>query len=243
MTRRSAAAARPQRADAQRNRARILEAAETVFALEGIEVPVDLIAEKAGVGVGHALPPLPDQGEALRGRPARSALRADPRRRGAGGRRRPRRRVLRLPGARRGGGRSQARPVGRRHGRRARIRGVVRRGEGGPARRRRRAAAEGAGRRRRAARRDADGGGLARRGDLPGDRARRCDAPACDLLNIVCDGLRAGRGASTGSERSQDPLPSMRPSRPRPGRHPEWLQSRWSAERTRRFGMREYVRS
>jgi AcrR family transcriptional regulator len=48
----AAAGARPQRADAQRNRARILEAAETVFAVEGIEVPVDLIAEKAGVGVG-----------------------------------------------------------------------------------------------------------------------------------------------------------------------------------------------
>jgi AcrR family transcriptional regulator len=46
------AGARPQRADAQRNRARILEAAETVFAVEGIDVPVDLIAEKAGVGVG-----------------------------------------------------------------------------------------------------------------------------------------------------------------------------------------------
>ena len=46
------AGARPQRADAQRNRARILDAAEAVFALEGIEVPVDLIAEKAGVGVG-----------------------------------------------------------------------------------------------------------------------------------------------------------------------------------------------
>ena len=43
---------RPLRADAVRNRARILEAAETVFAAEGIEVPVDLIAEKAGVGVG-----------------------------------------------------------------------------------------------------------------------------------------------------------------------------------------------
>src|SRR6185437_6335643 len=43
---------RPLRADALRNRARILEAAETVFAVEGIEVPVDLIAEKAGVGVG-----------------------------------------------------------------------------------------------------------------------------------------------------------------------------------------------
>jgi AcrR family transcriptional regulator len=48
----AAAGARPQRADAQRNRARILEAAENVFAVEGIEVPVDVIAEKAGVGVG-----------------------------------------------------------------------------------------------------------------------------------------------------------------------------------------------
>jgi AcrR family transcriptional regulator len=46
------AGARPLRADAQRNRARILEAAEDVFAAEGIEVPVDLIAERAGVGVG-----------------------------------------------------------------------------------------------------------------------------------------------------------------------------------------------
>ncbi len=46
------AQARPLRADAVRNRARILEAAESVFAAEGIEVPVDLIAEKAGVGVG-----------------------------------------------------------------------------------------------------------------------------------------------------------------------------------------------
>lgn len=46
------AGVRPLRADAQRNRARILEAAEDVFAVEGIEVPVDLIAERAGVGVG-----------------------------------------------------------------------------------------------------------------------------------------------------------------------------------------------
>jgi AcrR family transcriptional regulator len=43
---------RPLRADALRNRARVLEAAESVFAAEGISVPVDLIAEKAGVGVG-----------------------------------------------------------------------------------------------------------------------------------------------------------------------------------------------
>jgi AcrR family transcriptional regulator len=44
--------ARPLRVDAQRNRARLLEAAESVFASEGISVPVDVIAEKAGVGVG-----------------------------------------------------------------------------------------------------------------------------------------------------------------------------------------------
>jgi AcrR family transcriptional regulator len=43
---------RPLRADAQRNRARILEAAEVLFAAEGIEAPVDAIAEKAGLGVG-----------------------------------------------------------------------------------------------------------------------------------------------------------------------------------------------
>jgi AcrR family transcriptional regulator len=45
-------AARPLRADAQRNRQRVLDAAEAVFAAEGISVPVDVIAEKAGVGVG-----------------------------------------------------------------------------------------------------------------------------------------------------------------------------------------------
>jgi AcrR family transcriptional regulator len=43
---------RPLRADAQRNRLRVLQAAESVFAAEGISVPVDVIAEKAGVGVG-----------------------------------------------------------------------------------------------------------------------------------------------------------------------------------------------
>lgn len=46
------ACARPLRADAQRNRARLLEAAESVFAAEGLSVPVDVIADKAGVGVG-----------------------------------------------------------------------------------------------------------------------------------------------------------------------------------------------
>ena len=40
------------RADAQRNRARILEVAHETFSEEGLGVPVDLIAERAGVGVG-----------------------------------------------------------------------------------------------------------------------------------------------------------------------------------------------
>ncbi len=40
------------RADAVKNRQRILEAAETVFAAEGVSAPIDRVAERAGVGVG-----------------------------------------------------------------------------------------------------------------------------------------------------------------------------------------------
>lgn len=40
------------RADAMKNRQRILDAAEAVFASEGLSVPVDVVAERAGVGVG-----------------------------------------------------------------------------------------------------------------------------------------------------------------------------------------------
>jgi AcrR family transcriptional regulator len=43
---------RPMRADAVKNRRLILEAAEAVFAEQGVTVPVDLVAERAGVGVG-----------------------------------------------------------------------------------------------------------------------------------------------------------------------------------------------
>jgi AcrR family transcriptional regulator len=46
------ASARPMRADAVKNRQRILDAAEAVFASEGLSVPVDVVAERAGVGVG-----------------------------------------------------------------------------------------------------------------------------------------------------------------------------------------------
>lgn len=40
------------RADAQRNHEKILAAAEEIFALDGVAVPIDSVAERAGVGVG-----------------------------------------------------------------------------------------------------------------------------------------------------------------------------------------------
>jgi AcrR family transcriptional regulator len=43
---------RPLRADAQRNRDRVIEAAREAFAAEGLGVPIDEIARRAGVGVG-----------------------------------------------------------------------------------------------------------------------------------------------------------------------------------------------
>ncbi|TMD98848.1 MAG: TetR/AcrR family transcriptional regulator [Chloroflexi bacterium] len=43
---------RPLRADARRNRERVLEAAELVLASEGMSVPIDEVARRAGVGVG-----------------------------------------------------------------------------------------------------------------------------------------------------------------------------------------------
>ncbi len=44
--------ARVPRADAVRNLAKILEAAEEVFAAEGLAVPIDEVARRAGVGIG-----------------------------------------------------------------------------------------------------------------------------------------------------------------------------------------------
>jgi len=43
---------RRMRADAAMNEQRILEAAEAVFSAEGVSVPIDRVAERAGVGVG-----------------------------------------------------------------------------------------------------------------------------------------------------------------------------------------------
>src|SRR6476646_1143120 len=43
---------RPLRADAARNRARVLEVAYETFAADGLSVPIDEIARRAGVGAG-----------------------------------------------------------------------------------------------------------------------------------------------------------------------------------------------
>jgi AcrR family transcriptional regulator len=45
---------RPLRRDAERNRARLLDAARALFAERGLDVSMDQIAERAGVGVGTA---------------------------------------------------------------------------------------------------------------------------------------------------------------------------------------------
>lgn len=52
---------RPLRADAERNRRRILEAAAEVFAARGLSVTLDDIAHHAGVGVGTVYRRFPDK--------------------------------------------------------------------------------------------------------------------------------------------------------------------------------------
>jgi len=49
------------RSDAERNRRRILEAAATVFAERGLDVPLDDIAAAAGVGIGTVYRRFPDK--------------------------------------------------------------------------------------------------------------------------------------------------------------------------------------
>jgi AcrR family transcriptional regulator len=58
------ATTRPLRADAERNRLRIIDAARTLFAERGIDVAVEDIAAAAGVGIGTVYRRFPDR-EAL----------------------------------------------------------------------------------------------------------------------------------------------------------------------------------
>ena len=54
-------AARPLRADAERNRQRIVDAARSLFAERGVEVSVEDIAATAGVGIGTFYRRFPDR--------------------------------------------------------------------------------------------------------------------------------------------------------------------------------------
>ncbi|GAA2095889.1 TetR/AcrR family transcriptional regulator [Actinomadura alba] len=56
--------ARPLRADARRNRARVLQAAEVILARDGLSAPMRAIAQEAGVGLGTIYRHFPTQ-EAL----------------------------------------------------------------------------------------------------------------------------------------------------------------------------------
>jgi AcrR family transcriptional regulator len=58
--------ARPLRADAARNRARVLEVAYQTFAAEGLAVPIDEIARRAGVGAGTVYRHFPTKEELYR---------------------------------------------------------------------------------------------------------------------------------------------------------------------------------
>jgi AcrR family transcriptional regulator len=60
-----AAAERPLRRDAERNRRRILDAAAAVFAERGLGVTMDDIAHRAGVGVGTVYRRFPDKEELI----------------------------------------------------------------------------------------------------------------------------------------------------------------------------------
>src|SRR3954467_10927193 len=59
-------AARPLRADAARNRARVLKVAYETFAAEGLAVPIDEIARRAGVGAGTVYRHFPTKEELYR---------------------------------------------------------------------------------------------------------------------------------------------------------------------------------
>jgi AcrR family transcriptional regulator len=57
---------RPQRADAVRNRTRVLDVAYDAFASEGLAVPIDEIARRAGVGAGTVYRHFPTKEELYR---------------------------------------------------------------------------------------------------------------------------------------------------------------------------------
>ncbi|GIO31333.1 MULTISPECIES: TetR/AcrR family transcriptional regulator [Paenibacillus] len=53
------------RADARRNRDRVLDIAAKVFATEGLDVPIDVIASRAGIGIGTVYRHFPTKEELI----------------------------------------------------------------------------------------------------------------------------------------------------------------------------------
>jgi len=62
---RTPTAQRPLRRDAERNRDRIVEAARTAFASDGIDVSVEEVARRAGVGMGTLYRRFPTKGDLI----------------------------------------------------------------------------------------------------------------------------------------------------------------------------------
>lgn len=56
---------RPQRSDARRNQRTLLDAAAEVFVTSGVDAPVRLIADRAGVGIGTIYRHFPSRGELI----------------------------------------------------------------------------------------------------------------------------------------------------------------------------------
>lgn len=61
----AAATGKSLRADARRNRERLLEVAAKVFAAEGLEIPIDEIANRAGMGIGTVYRHFPTKEELI----------------------------------------------------------------------------------------------------------------------------------------------------------------------------------
>ena len=73
----NASRTRPQRADARRNRDRVLKAARAAFAAEGSDAPLDEIARRGRRWYGDGIPAFRYQGSLVRGRHLRSDRRVD----------------------------------------------------------------------------------------------------------------------------------------------------------------------
>ncbi|MCP9976669.1 TetR/AcrR family transcriptional regulator [Actinomadura madurae] len=184
---------RPLRADAQRNRAKVLAAAEEVFAVQGTSASTEEVARKAGVGIGTVFRHFPTKESLLEAVLVALLERLAAEAEDLCAARRPRRRVLRLLLAGRRAGDGQA---GRHRGaggggrrRPRRHRAGRARAEGG---RRRAAPTRAGGRSRPRGRRSRRGHGTAGRDVLRGPAAPAPATTCCGSPSTACARATAG---------------------------------------------------